>query len=283
MAEIKFDTTGEDEDLSLGDIVKFLTDYLGKILAFSALGAVLGGGYGLLSTPMFEATGNIQVAKVVNVELESPALLLSKLAMPSFYSEDTISACGVPNQKNKRDIFIKKIKPALIKSSPIITISVKHTAPELGKQCLDSVLKDIRADQSELMNTVIKVHQEQLRILRQELLIADNLFKNLQENEFRKGHKFDPNEEKVAVTTYSSLVSTIRKLEIEGIRARANDIEIQLSPPRTGESNFVAPNYASDMPVNPSLLLLALASALGACVLSIIFILIKNSLRRTTL
>ena len=72
-----------------------------------------------------------------------------------------------------------------------------------------------------------------------------------------------------------------KKSELEDLRVKVNDLTAQLSPPKTTESNFVTPVYASDLPVNPSPVPVALLSGLGACVLSIIYLLAKNMLRRS--
>jgi hypothetical protein len=282
MSKIKLDSIAEDADLSLEDILEFFTENWGKILSLSVLGAALGGGYGLWSIPSYEATGNIQVAKVANVDLEAPGLVLAKLTTSTFYSEETVVACTVSNKKNPRDALVgKAIKTTLNKSLPIITIAARHSTPELAKQCLDSILKDIRSNQGEMMDSSLKLQKEQLMVLRQQLLLADNLTESiLQDHRFGLGVKYSSNDEKIAVSTFSSLVSTIKKLEIESIRARANDLEINLSPPRTLESNFISPIYAPDTPAGISPFLLAIMGALVAGILSVIFLLIKNSLLR---
>ena len=293
MLDTKIDPANESDEISLGDISKFLTDHWKKILSLSVLGASLGFGYGLSSTPIYEATGNIQVGRVSNVEFETPALVLTKLAMPTYYSEETVSACGLSNQKNPREVLIKKIKPALNKSAPIITISFRHGSVELAKQCLNSILKDVRSNQSDPLNAMIKVQQDQLNSMREKLIVADNISKIL-EYQVERQSKLNANQEKMmtnpdyfiySISKKSELDLLVylinKKSELEDLRVKVNDLTAQLSPPKTTESNFVTPVYASDIPVNPSPLLIGLLSGLGACVLSIIYLLAKNMLRRS--
>ena len=271
MSDTKIDAANESDEISLRDISKFLTDNWKKILSLSVLGASLGLGYGLISTPIYEATGNIQVGKVSNVEFEALALVLTKLAMPTYYSEETVSACGLSNQKNPREVLIKKIKPALNKSAPIITISFRHGSAELAKQCLNSILKDVRSNQSETMSAMIKAQEDQLKSMRDKFTAIDNISKKLE-------YQFE-SEKKLSIDLF--LYSSSKQEERESLREKINDLAAQLSPPKTTESNFVTPVYASDIPVNPSPLLVALLSGLGACVLSIIYLLAKNMLRRS--
>ena len=293
MSDTKIDSANESDEISLRDISKFLTDNWKKILPLSVLGASLGLGYGLISTPIYEATGNIQVGKVSNVEFEAPALVLTKLAMPTYYSEETVSACGLSNQKNPREVLIKNIKPALNKSAPIITIRFRHGSAELAKQCLDRILKDVRSNQSETMSAMIKVQEDQLKSMREKLATKDSISKKL-DYQFERQGKLNANQEKMTGTPDSYIYSvnkrseldlffySIReKSELEDLRVKVNDLAAQLSPPKTTESNFVTPVYASDLPVNPSPLLVAFLSGLGACVLSIIYLLVKNMLRRS--
>ena len=269
MSDTKIDSANESDEISLRDISKFLADHWKKILSLSVLGASLGFGYGLISTPIYEATGNIQVGKVSNVEFETPALVLTKLAMPTYYSEETVSACGLSNQKNPREVLIKNIKPALNKSAPIITIRFRHGSAELAKQCLDRILKDVRSNQSETMSAMIKAQEDQLKSMRDKFTAIDNISKKLE-------YQFE-SEKKLSIDLF--LYSSSKQEERESLRDKINDLTAQLSPPKTTESNFVTPVYASDIPVNPSSLLIGLLSGLGACALSIIYLLAKNMLR----
>ena len=293
MSDIKLDSIDKTEEIDIGDIFKFFIDHWKQILSLSVLGASLGGGYSLITNPIYEAIGTIQIGKVANVEFESPVLLLAKLTLPNYYSDETLLRCRVSNGKNPREEIIKKIKPVLSKSSQLIALSVRQGSPEIAKQCLNTVLKDIRGNQSEMMSELIKAQRDQLESLRVRLSTADSISKKL-DNQFERQGKLNTNQEKMT-SPPDSLVyshnkrselelfvfSIGKKSEIEDLRAKINDLTAQLSPPRTTESNFVTPVYASDLPVNPSPLLVALLSGLGACVLSVIYLLAKNMLRRS--
>ena len=293
MSDTKLDSIDKTEDIDLGDIFKFFIEHWKQILSLSVFGASLGLGFGLISNRIYEATGSIQVAKVANVDFEAPALLLAKLTIPAYYSVETVKECGLSNEENPLELLVKRIKPTLSKSASIITISFRHDSSEIAKQCLNSVLKDIRGNQSEMMSELIKAQQDQLKSLRERLSSADSIFKKL-DNQFERQGKLNANQEKMTSPpdslVYSHnkrsevelfLYSIVKQSEIEELKAKINDLTAQLSPPKTMESNFVTPVYASNLPVNTSPSPIALLSGLGACMLSIIYLLVKKMLRRS--
>lgn len=98
MSEQSYSSIPEDE-IALKDIVNFLVESWKTIILMGLLGIVGSSMYLLVTPNQYEAIANIQVAKVVGSDVESPAQLVEKLKIPTFFSQKTFSVCGVSKKK----------------------------------------------------------------------------------------------------------------------------------------------------------------------------------------
>jgi hypothetical protein len=120
MSEQSFNTISEDE-ISLKDIIDFLVESWKTIVLGGVVGGLLGLGYGLIAPAKYQATANIQVAKVAGTDVEAPAVLIEKLKMPMYYSQKTYVACNVMDKHEPGEVIAKpssqlwqKLPPSLL-------------------------------------------------------------------------------------------------------------------------------------------------------------------------
>ncbi len=246
MSEQSFNTNPENE-ISLKDIIDFLVESWKKILLSGVAGGLLGLGYVVKVPAKYQATANIQPAKVAGIDVETAAVLIEKLKMPMFYSQKTYAACGVIESLTPGEVIVSSLKPTLAKNAPIITISYLGVSPEVAKNCLESVIDDIRVDQNLLTKSILQGKANQLVNLKQNLESAENTVKMLN----KKNVSIDFSDSKSSAFTPLLAAILNKENEIKELRNQINDLDVQLLEPQTREVFLTAPIYAPQQKVSP--------------------------------
>jgi uncharacterized protein involved in exopolysaccharide biosynthesis len=265
MSEQSFNTISEDE-ISLKDIIDFLAESWKVIVLGVVAGGLLGLGYGLIAPAKYQATANIQVAKVAGTDVEAPALLVEKLKMPMYYSQKTYVACNVMDKLEPGEVIAKTLKPTLAKTAPIITISYREESREDAQKCLESVLDDVRSNQSLLAKPIFESKTNQLLNLKLKLESAEKIVKILPKN----NAGFDFSDSKFSASTLLLATTLSKENEIKDLRTAINDLEIALLEPQTKEAFLTTPIYAPQKKVSPNrtmILVGGLVAGLFICLL----------------
>ena len=270
-----------DDEISLADIFSFFAEQWKFILGLALFGAALGTGYSLLSKPRYQASGQIQVGKVANVEVETPAMLMAKLAMPSYFSNETLKVCEVINNVDPADVLLKKVSAALNKTAPIITITLKATDPVLAKECVQSLFKDIRTNESENTAAILNVKKNQLQGLRQKLEVAEGIAASFMKIYPGKAPQFNFDDEKFSAAGLLFATASSKQYEVKDLRNQINELEFLLQAPQTKEAELVVPIYVATTPVGPSAPIIAILGALVAGILAVIYLVGRNMVRRS--
>ena len=195
-------------------------------------GGLLGLGYGLIASAKYQATANIQVAKVAGVDVEAPAVSVEKLKMPMNYSQKTYAACNLIDKFESGEVIAKTLKPTLIKNVPIITISYIEESSEDAKKCLVSVLDDIRANQKLEAKPIFEGKKNQLVYLKLKLESAEKIIKILP----KKSAEFDFSDSKFSAATLLLATTLSKENEMKDLQTQINDLEIALLEPQTKEA-----------------------------------------------
>jgi uncharacterized protein involved in exopolysaccharide biosynthesis len=265
MSEQSFNQPLEDE-ISLKDIIDFLLESWKSILSTSVLGVLGAVAYIAFTPNMYQATANIQVAKVAGTDVESPAILAEKLKMPTYYSQKTYSACNVMDDISPGEEIAKSLKPTLSKTAPIITVSYKEESPEIAQKCLESVLEDVRVNQKLLAKPIFDTKSYQLINLKQKLEAAEKTLKMLPS----KNSNFDFTDSKFSASTLLLATTLNKENEIKDLRTQVNDLEISLTEPQTRETFLAAPIYAPNQKVSPKRAIALVGGLVGGLFLGLI-------------
>lgn len=156
----------ETEEISLADVVRFLLSWW-KLIVSSGIAGVVAAYIHLIGIPnTFEAQTIVTMAKapVVNAkstslvlpysfeDVESPALLAERMSLPSTFPESTVEACAFGDSEALMGAIT--IIPSSNQSSTLRFL-VRHSSPELAKQCANAVFEMIRKQQAALAEPVI--------------------------------------------------------------------------------------------------------------------------------
>ena len=258
-----------NDEISLLEIVDFFKDSWKKILLGGVVGGTLGAGYALIAPSIYQATANIQVAKVANADVEVPATLVEKMKMPTYYSSNTFIECKAENSAEPGKAIANGLNPTLAKNAPIITIKYKEKSAEDAKKCLESVLADVRKNQDEIATPILQTKKNQLANLKQKLEAAEQILKALPS----KKPNFDFSDPKFSASTLLLATTLSKENEVKDLRTQINDLEIALAEPQTKSASLTAPIYAPNLRVEPKRTLITLGSGIASGVLVIIFLL----------
>lgn len=265
-----------EDGISLADIVDFAQQSWKTVALWSAIGLIGATGYAFVATPKYLATASLQTAKVAGADVEAPSLLAEKLKLPSYYSKATFDACGLNDLAEPGVAIATALKPTLMKTAPIITISYKAKSQEAAIGCINAVMADMRANQALIAKPTIEQKNIQLATFKQKLDQAEQMA-NLMP---AKKQNFDFNDPKFSGASLLLATSLAKADEVKNLKAQISDLEIQLQEPQTKETYFTAPVYASPKPVEPKKLIVILGGLFGGAVLSVVYLLARTQIRK---
>lgn len=122
--------------------------------------------------------------------LEMGAELVQKMRQPAFYSVSTIKACDLDDTASPAEALIRRLNPSAPANSKNISFAYLASSPSVARACLESVMKDVIANQKPRLDQHIK-HLENH--------IAD-LEKDLQAATSQKKQRLSSTEEKIVVS-----------------------------------------------------------------------------------
>lgn len=267
MSEQSFNNIPEDE-ISLKDIINFFAESWKMIVLAGAVGGLLGLGNAVITPAQYEVTANFELAKVLGDDLETPQVVVEKLKMPLYYSQKTYVTCGVMEKLDPGLALVSLLKPTLLKTTSIITISYRAASPEVAKNCLESIVDGVRVNQRLLAKPIIETKNKQLVNLRLKLEEI--------ENSLKKMPKTNPD---AATLTLLLITDLVRQNEVIDLRRKLNELELALLEPQTKEVVLVTPIHASNQKVSPKRTMIVLVGLMAGLLVGLILVMGKRALR----
>jgi len=253
-----------NNDISLQDIVTIFLKSWKKILIGGIAGGILGGSYSLFIPPVYQATANIQVGKVANIDIEAPSVVVEKMKMPTYYSMNTFVSCNLNNSAEPGRILINKLNPTLSKSTPIISINYKDKSADQAKKCLESVLADIRKNQDEKASQLIENKKNLLANLNKELKAMNQFVTSI-------GLDSSNSNSTPSSSFFNNLITTRNTILL--LQKDIGSLEIELKEPQTKSTHLTTPIHAPNLRVEPNRTSIVLSSIIAGCLLVLFFLL----------
>jgi hypothetical protein len=226
----------DNEEISIIDILLFLKASGRNVLISTIVCFLIGVAYYFAAPKIYEATVTIQMAMVAGEVVETPQALLEKIKMPLFFSSSSLKACG-SDDISLQSKFADKLKPAINKSTPFITLSALMPSAQEARTCLEAVVNEIKNSHNDLSNIVIGQKNKKLFNLNVQLKLAEDTAKNFQISK-DNFNKMDPE-------FFARILANAA--EINDLRRRINILEAELTPPQTRPLSYVAPLFAPDL------------------------------------
>ncbi len=266
-----------DDEISLADIADFLSSNAKALVAGAAAAVLIAGAYVGLAPARYKATVNVQMATVESEPIETPAILVEKLKLPLYFSQQSWRICGTDDELHPSRTLAKELNPAVNRNAPFVTLSFTGPSPEAASACLQAVVGEISAKQAEMSEPLIKLRQANLNSLKEKQAEAQaflNLLPKVKSDMSISDAKFPA--VSLLMATGLTKESEIRELQME-----IGEAELKLTPPNTQGTTLAAPIYAPNAPAGPAAWIILLVAPVVGVMLAMVFLLARNALKRT--
>jgi hypothetical protein len=231
-----------NDEISLKDIVGFLTFNYKPILLCGILGLLLSAAYLLQLPKIYEATWQMQMAN----GSEEPASLIDRLRVPTAYSIEVQHSCGM-SEGWAGDYLGDKLKIEAIKKLANV-VDMKIRDGNLGqiKSCAGAIVAMITEQQRNLIEEKLAGSRELLQLNQHRLQRDMKLFEDLKRNE-------------------NGSLKYLAKLErINSINTRIDALQEEILASQLHPAKLIAPIYVPNKPLTPKTVLwLMLGAVLG--------------------
>ena len=161
------------QEISLLDIVLFTKYAYKTLLVFGILGLTVAIAYLVFTPKKYEATAIIGLTKIIVnsnsnsnsnnnlwVNLEQPAALISRLSLPTSFSEDVVRACSFNNKYDLEDSLGKVIKLKVIADD--LELRAVGASPEEASLCAKAFFGLIKTTQAQIKASYIEEYKFKL-------------------------------------------------------------------------------------------------------------------------
>ena len=265
----------DNKDISLVDIILFLKDGYKIIILFAFFGVAIAIAYMLFSTPKYEGVAQVGVAQIANISsrddglkvspiglnIEEPALIISRLSSPSIYTSEQALACSVDGYKDPSLTLSKEIKATAIKGvNNALEIKVVSASPQIAKDCLNSVFQLVQKSQSEKMAPF-------LREVRAKLSVLQNRLDNMKALLIKGGNQLGG---------LNGVALIVSRDEMNQLTAEIGGLQTILDTDGLRATYWVAPPYASSYKIGPGRTMLTLFGFFGGALMGVIFLMLRH-------
>ena len=257
----------EDDEISLIDILLFLKASGRNVLISTIVCLLIGVAYYFAVPKIYEATATIQMAIVAGEVVETPAVLLEKIKLPLFFSSSALQACGSDGDLSSHTKFADKLKPAINKSAPLVSLSAQARSTQEARACLDAVISEIQKSQNDLAKPVLQQKKQKLTQLSDQLKAAEEMAKSFPTTKANNNATDAQFSARTLVMSSNLAIAS----EMSDLRKKINELEAELIAPQTQPPSLAAPMFAPEVsnnkrPVFTLVLSLALGVFLGLAV-----------------
>jgi uncharacterized protein involved in exopolysaccharide biosynthesis len=258
----------DHDEISLLDIYAFFRDGWKALVAFSLLGVSAGLITAFVLPEKFQASVLIEPASVSKKEkdsiakgsVETSAILAEKMKQPTYYGDATIKACDLTDKVNPAQALVKGLNPNVARNSTYVSVTFKAESPAIATACLESVLKDVVANQARLAKPLINnleveltnaeqelqsniterdqqriKNKEKLSVAKSKLAAAENFVEKFSKDSLT--FKFGDQQFSATALLLSTLIS--KQNEIKDLEIQINALELEVAANMTDKDQAV--------------------------------------------
>ena len=155
----------QNQEISLLDILEFLKSAWKTIAAFAVLGLVGAITYLVVTPPMYEATAQIRMAQISQINpanpfgaaLEEPASLIARMQFPTNYSAQVVSSCNYQDKLQPQLALSKDAKFTIPKGvANTVELKVLALSPQLAANCAQALFVQVAQLQEEFAKPFVE-------------------------------------------------------------------------------------------------------------------------------
>lgn len=228
--------------ISFIDVFEFLWQNWITISAFTAAGVIASVVYLNSAQQKYEAIAQVLMAQVSDGKAESPAginiedpnLLVTRLRLPSTYTEEAVVACSLDVKSRGGENVADMVKAVPVKNVPsMVEIHVQHTRPELAQKCATALFEMVKLQQTMIVSPLLDESRKALAEANGKLAAIQNLI--------AKSDK----------TLIQSIAYLAIRDEINYLKNRIDRLRQDVILGEQRKTRLAAPVYASDIAVHP--------------------------------
>jgi uncharacterized protein involved in exopolysaccharide biosynthesis len=260
----------DEEEISVKDIIDFLSESWKTILAAGSIGLFLAVGYLWITPSMWEASAQIQMAQVgtltnpVGANIEEPTLLISRMKIPTSYEKEIIQICGLENKPNATESMVKLVKLAPVKGlNSVVELKLALQSKESAKTCAESLYQVIKKSQENITAPLVQEAQAKLDDYAQRLV-------KLREILVREG----------GASGSISVAYFATRDEIKYLNDETMKLNDFISSAQKRQTKLLAPIYVADKPTWPKKTISLLAGLFGGLCIGFVWALGRKVLAR---
>lgn len=256
-------------EISLIDILRFLKSAYKVIAIFGLAGLALSIAYLAITPNQYEASAQITMAQIgtannnitpLGVNIEDPALLISRLSSPSSFTPEVIAGCGLQEQANAGASLSKSIKLIPVKGvASVVELKTFGGTPQSAQDCALGVFELIKTTQAQIVAPYIEEAKVKL---------ADD------EDRLQKAKDLVARSDKSGSAMSASYLST--RDEIRYLLDEITALKNVVTSNQNRATRMVTPIYASDAPIAPKKRMVLAAGLFGGLFLGLLIALARQ-------
>jgi LPS O-antigen subunit length determinant protein (WzzB/FepE family) len=262
-----------DDEISLLDIYEFLKDGWLTIAATTVLGGAIGVGTAFVLPEKFLASATIQPTRVLGNDVESIAVLAEKMRSPTYYSQQSFTACDVADSTNPAQTLATALKPNVAKNSAFVSVSFKSTNINTSIACLNAVLADVKQNLNETAERQIALATATLNKEKEQLKLAEDFISSVSQ----KTLTFDFKDTQFSASQLLFGMLQSKQNEITNLKSSIQRTELLLSEPQTKSASFTTPIYSPSQKVEPKRSLIAVISVLAGGFIGLMLLVLRRA------
>ena len=151
----------QDDEISLKEIIDFLIESWKTIVGVGVLGLLSAVTFIFVIPSQYEATAQIRMAQIdlgnttnpLGVNLEDPNTLISRMKLPTAFSEKEVQACKLEKSKFPTEALANNVvKLTAVKGvASLVELKVRGESKEEALACAQAIFQNIKDSQHDIM------------------------------------------------------------------------------------------------------------------------------------
>jgi capsular polysaccharide biosynthesis protein len=156
----------QDDEISLKEIIDFLIESWKTIAAVGVLGLLSGITFIFVTPSQYEATAQIRMAQIdsgnttnpLGVNLEDPNTLISRMKLPTAFSEKEVQACKLEKSKFPTEALANNVvKLTAVKGvASLVELKIHGESKEEALACAQAIFQNIKDSQHDIMKPYVE-------------------------------------------------------------------------------------------------------------------------------
>jgi len=241
----------------------FLNSAYKTILIFGVFGITVAIAYLVITPKQYEATALIAMAKISDannnnnplvVNIEEPALLISRMGIPTSYTAQEIVVCGFEGKPDSAAALAKAIKISPVKGVPnMVELKTFGDSPQSAKDCAQAITDLIKTTQAQILIPYIEEAKVKL---------ADD------EDRLNRAKDLVSKADKAGSAAGSTYLAT--RDEIGYLLDEITSLKNVVTTKQQRVARLIAPIYASELPISPKKRVILVGGLFGGLFLGLL-------------